>query len=740
MSGDYERIERMNVSYHQYLSRMESSELSKFAVRLARKSQAPHVFDFQRTEYSLPWWGDYVQPTSPSIMIARGSAWLQYRADDMIETLPDDPLALAIPSAEEDHVAAVDEDERAPNRVDTLMPHGRDLTPTVRSSYRIGPETASRLYPLISPWSLYQLSCSPHARDAAPSLQDFTYQCPFSGQRSLKNIIDAQFDRWLKASVKPDAHQWETLQYCLTGDDTYIADDAGLGKTLSVIMYMILMRPMRVLIIAPSSAKYNWADEIDAFWPNNRYAVNVIDSGAAHASIGLALRGTAAGPGTITIINYDILDQAMPFIHDLNFDLLVCDEAKRLQYEESARTCRVLGGTPGKAQWVDGKKQSYKAISALKRIFCDGTPMDKPFQLWPVFKAFDRTGIGADKVEFAKKYCGAFFDPFGKLVFPSKIDKEPIRALGQAAKKRFMIRHSDEVLGLQKPTESVTFITLPEDDLSRMQSDEQNAILAALADLDVKNPDAAKAIRAQIMDEDTQQRKAAVNNPNAAVLEVVGNTLAEQLTSVGARGPAAAVVMERMATVRRELGELKAPLAAQVLFEHWLKNDYEPIIVFAYHKDVVAKIDNELGRLIYDYLTGPISSAEKVKLKAALPFYNAMTTQLTATITGATSAARKRDIRNDFQKGHHAFLIANIQAAGEALTLTRARDVFFVEIDWSARAIRQAWKRAHRRGQEKAVRIFMFFVDRTFDYTLASKFLAKRSWQDAFFDEEEDDG
>ena len=53
----------------------------------------------------------------------------------------------------------------------------------------------------------------------------------------------------------------------------------------------------------------------------------------------------------------------------------------------------------------------------------------------------------------------------------------------------------------------------------------------------------------------------------------------------------------------------------------------------------------------------------------------------------------------DFQAGRLDVLIGGINAAGEAVTLTRADTVIFVELDWVPAALLQAEDRIHRVGQ-----------------------------------------
>ncbi len=71
-----------------------------------------------------------------------------------------------------------------------------------------------------------------------------------------------------------------------------------------------------------------------------------------------------------------------------------------------------------------------------------------------------------------------------------------------------------------------------------------------------------------------------------------------------------------------------------------------------------------------------------------------------AVFDGRTKTALARsNIENAFQAGGLDVFIGGINAAGEAITLTRADTVIFVELDWVPTALLQAEDRIHRGGQ-----------------------------------------
>ena len=69
-------------------------------------------------------------------------------------------------------------------------------------------------------------------------------------------------------------------------------------------------------------------------------------------------------------------------------------------------------------------------------------------------------------------------------------------------------------------------------------------------------------------------------------------------------------------------------------------------------------------------------------------------------VDGRTSGMARFKTEAAFQNGEIEVFIGGINAAGEAITLTRADTVIFVEMDWVPAALLQAEDRIHRVGQK----------------------------------------
>lgn len=67
-----------------------------------------------------------------------------------------------------------------------------------------------------------------------------------------------------------------------------------------------------------------------------------------------------------------------------------------------------------------------------------------------------------------------------------------------------------------------------------------------------------------------------------------------------------------------------------------------------------------------------------------------------------------------------------MQAASQGLTLTRASNVAFLELDWTPAKHDQAEDRCHRIGQESSVTAWYLLASNTIDDTMADVLARKR--------------
>lgn len=148
-----------------------------------------------------------------------------------------------------------------------------------------------------------------------------------------------------------------------------------------------------------------------------------------------------------------------------------------------------------------------------------------------------------------------------------------------------------------------------------------------------------------------------------------------------------------VATYRRLLGSLKARAALPAIRAAEREG---PLLVFAYHREVVRELRERLRDL------NPVVIDGEVKPKS-----------------------RKELVREYQENPKRKLFIGNYRACGVGFTLTKANRVIFVEFDWVPGANDQAADRAHRVGQTRDVSIqyvvFKNSVDRSVVETLFRK-------------------
>jgi SWI/SNF-related matrix-associated actin-dependent regulator 1 of chromatin subfamily A len=155
--------------------------------------------------------------------------------------------------------------------------------------------------------------------------------------------------------------------------------------------------------------------------------------------------------------------------------------------------------------------------------------------------------------------------------------------------------------------------------------------------------------------------------------------------------------LAQLGTLQRLAGRGKLA-AALAWIEDFLASD-EPLVVFARHLEVqravVARFPNAL------HLLGEDSLAER---EAAI---------------GAFQAAGGA--------GGHQLIVCATRVAAQGITLTRASNVAFLELEWTPAMHDQAEDRCHRIGQRDAVTAWYLLAANTIDETMARLIQSKRA-------------
>lgn len=147
---------------------------------------------------------------------------------------------------------------------------------------------------------------------------------------------------------------------------------------------------------------------------------------------------------------------------------------------------------------------------------------------------------------------------------------------------------------------------------------------------------------------------------------------------------------QHIATLRRLVGEAKAPAFTELLLEE-LRDGLPSIVVFGIHRRAL------------DHLQSGLDGAGIACVR----------------VDGQTSEKGRVSAVDRFQAGDARVLLGNIRAAGTGLTLTTTTDIVLFEQDWSPAANAQALMRVHRIGQTRSVNARFIKLARSIDDVVA---------------------
>ncbi|MFH1878269.1 MAG: DEAD/DEAH box helicase [Candidatus Omnitrophota bacterium] len=185
-----------------------------------------------------------------------------------------------------------------------------------------------------------------------------------------QGIESKAFNKILKTDLLP--YQREGVLFAATAGRSLIADDMGLGKTVQAIAGSEVMSRYldieKVLVICPTSLKYQWAKEINRFTDRSCQV----------------LYGLSRQRGEIykqesfyKITNYDVIHRDIEAIEGWAPDLIILDEAQRIK------------------NWKTRLARSVKKLSSPYAIVLTGTPLENRLEeLHSIVEFLDRHHLG----------------------------------------------------------------------------------------------------------------------------------------------------------------------------------------------------------------------------------------------------------------------------------------------------------------------------------------------------------
>ena len=151
-----------------------------------------------------------------------------------------------------------------------------------------------------------------------------------------------------------------------------------------------------------------------------------------------------------------------------------------------------------------------------------------------------------------------------------------------------------------------------------------------------------------------------------------------------------------LGTLRRLTGQIKAQKVAEVVKEEF-EGGLDKIVLFAWHKDVMDK------------------------LAEALAVYGVVR------VDGGTGPTARDDAVQKFQSGDARVFIGQIIAAGEAIDLSAAAELIFVETSFVPKDVKQASLRVTNHGQTRQTRVRVAALEGSIDEALQAVVIRKVS-------------
>lgn len=344
-------------------------------------------------------------------------------------------------------------------------------------------------------------------------------------------------------------------------------------------------------------------------------------------------------PGTrLEIIRDSMLSELTKWrFFDRRNMILIVDEAHRFKNGDAKRTKFLL--------------DLINRVEFNRVIFMSGTPMpNRPLELFPVLSSQAPQTIDyMNRFEYGRRYCAGHQTDYGwDFTGASNVPELAAKVIHPSGP--FMLRQKKALLNLPPKTEELFIVS---DDMSPTLAKLDHTLKETCGDAD-------------------------------RIIEFIEDGRLNNSASLP------------VASYRRMLGSAKVKPAA-VYIESLLDETDEAVLVFAYHRGVIANLAKALA--------------------PHMPYV----------ITGDTPMRLRHEQVKEFQATpHRRLFIGNYQAMGTGFTLTKATRVIFVEFDYVPGNNEQAGDRAHRIGQNSPVLVQYITYKDSLDKQILEIILRKR--------------
>ena len=235
----------------------------------------------------------------------------------------------------------------------------------------------------------------------------------------VKGYTDEKLDSLLSTKLFP--YQKEGVKFAFRCGRSIIADEMGLGKTVQAIATAEMLRDAslaeNVLVVCPTSLKYQWQREIERFVPR---ASTIVVEGTPDKR-----KQQYESTETYKIVSYNCIAKDIKLLEKNHFDILIMDEVQRLK------------------NWKTQISMAARKIQSDYAVILSGTPLENRLEELYTVMEFADSFLLSPFWQF-KADC-ILTDGGGKVIGYQNLNK-----IGEKVSSR-LIRRTKKQVALQMP-------------------------------------------------------------------------------------------------------------------------------------------------------------------------------------------------------------------------------------------------------------------------------------------------
>jgi SNF2 family DNA or RNA helicase len=472
-----------------------------------------------------------------------------------------------------------------------------------------------------------------------------------------------------------------------------IADDVGLGKTIETGMILKELeareRAERVLIVSPAPLAKQWKRELSEKFDQNFWVYDSNRVEDIKNNIGRHSKVWNHNDRVITSIDYIKQDHVKPMLRDVEWDLIIFDEAHKLSKTEDKETQRYKVG-------------KMLADNCENLLLLTATPHNGDrYRFWKLLQLIDKymfkdpDMISTERLRDVMVRRGKenILDAEGNPVFKNRnIDTLPVSFTEEE----------------QELYDAVTAYV--ENEYNVAKNDGRNAIGFAMVILQKRmvssidaihkslrrRRDALSAEHEELTSEDEEKYEEYLEDP-----DTLESSEREELEDKIIEG---AVVNKDPELLQQEIDRLDDLVdQAEALRENRIDSKGEKL------KEMVEKILDENSDERILIFTEYRDTLEYLKEDVLSEFKEE---GLITEIHGDVNMHLRQEREELFRQGEKQIMLAT-DAAGEGINLQFAHIMFNYDLPWNPNRIDQRIGRLHRYGQDQVVQIYNLLVEDT---------------------------